>query len=62
MIEITKIKYFNESGTIDVTEPRNPKMPLPALRDKISFGSPRRWMVTNTEQRKDTLWVWLGTP
>lgn len=61
-MRITKIKYFNESGTIDITKPRKPDEPLPAQRDMLTFGSARRWMVTKIEQRGDTLWVWLGIP
>ena len=61
-MRITKIKYFNESRTINVTKTRKPEQPLPTLQDLLTFGSARRWMVTHTEPRGDTLWVWLGTP
>ena len=61
-MRITKIKYFNESGTINVTKTRKPEQPLPYLQDLHTFGSARRWMVTKTEPRGDTLWVWLGMP
>lgn len=61
-MRITKIKYFDEFGNVNVTAPRKPEQPLPMLHDLLTFGSARRWMVTKTEPRDDTLWVWLGTP
>lgn len=62
VIGITHIKYFSEYRTINLTLEREPDKPLPQLQDILSFGSPRRWMVTKTEERGDTLWVWLGNP
>lgn len=61
-MRITKIKYFSEFGDINCTKERKPDQPLPAPYDMLTFGSARRWMVTQIEQREDTLWVWLGTP
>ena len=58
-MRITKIKYFDEFGKVNVTKTRKPEQPLPELRDLLTFGSAQRWMVVETEPQGDTLWVWL---